>query len=74
LIKTYPKQTKQRKNGIGINGFWGLKFNPTPTPELSPSPEPQDSEPLPTTMVIAPIASVAIVSIGLLVYFKKRKH
>jgi hypothetical protein len=28
----------------------------------------------PTTMVIAPIASVAVVSAGLLVYFKKRKH
>jgi len=28
LIKTYPEQTKQRKNGIGINGFGGLKFNP----------------------------------------------
>ncbi len=30
-------------------------------------------EPFPTTMVIAPIAIVAIVSAGLLVYFKKRK-
>ena len=31
-------------------------------------------EPFPTTMVIAPIASVAIISSGLLVYFKKRKR
>jgi len=33
-------------------------------------PEP---EPFPTTMVIAPIASVAFVGVGLMVYFKKRK-
>ncbi len=30
--------------------------------------------PIPTTIVIAPIASVAVVGVGLLVYFKKRKH
>jgi hypothetical protein len=30
-------------------------------------------DPFPTTMVIAPIASVAIIGSGLLVYFKKRK-
>ena len=30
-------------------------------------------EPFPTTMVIAPIASVAVVGTGLLVYFRKRK-
>jgi len=30
--------------------------------------------PFPITLVIAPIASVAIVGVGLIVYFKKRKH
>ncbi len=30
--------------------------------------------PFPTTMVIAPITSVAVVGTGLLVYFKRRKH
>jgi hypothetical protein len=30
--------------------------------------------PFPTTLVIAPIASVAVVGVGLIVYFKKRKH
>jgi hypothetical protein len=30
--------------------------------------------PFPTTMVIAPIASVAAVTISLIIYFKKRKH
>jgi hypothetical protein len=32
------------------------------------------AEPFPTILVIAPIASVAVVGIGLLVYFRKRKH
>jgi hypothetical protein len=31
-------------------------------------------EPFPTTMVIAPIASAAVIGVGLLVYFKKHKH
>jgi hypothetical protein len=31
-------------------------------------------EPFPTTMVIAPIASVAAIGLGLLFYFKKRQH
>jgi len=30
--------------------------------------------PFPTTLIIAPIASVAVVGVGLLFYFKKRKH
>ena len=36
--------------------------------------KPEPPEPFPTTMLIAPSASVAIVGAGLLVYFKKRKH
>jgi N-acetylneuraminic acid mutarotase len=35
---------------------------------------PEPSESLPTIVVIAPIASVAVVGVGLLVYFKKRKR
>jgi len=31
------------------------------------------TEPFPTTLVVATIASVAVIGIGLLVYFKKRK-
>jgi hypothetical protein len=35
----------------------------------------EPAEPFPTTMLIAPIASVAVASaLGMLVYFKKRKH
>lgn len=33
-----------------------------------------EPEPFPTIIVIAPIVSVAVVGVGLLVYFKKRKH
>ncbi len=39
-------------------------------PELQPS----NPEPFPTTLLIASLAAVAAVSIGLLVYFKKRKR
>jgi len=51
--------------------------NPTPTPTSSPqptsTPEPE-SEPLPTVpVVIASSASMTVVVMGLLVYFKKRK-
>ena len=31
-------------------------------------------EPFPTALVVAPIESVAVISVGLLVYFKKRNH
>jgi hypothetical protein len=32
------------------------------------------SEPFPTTLVIASVITVAVVGVGLLFYFKKRKH
>lgn len=43
---------------------------PTPTPTSSPIPEP---DPFPTTLVTAAVVTVAVVILGLLVYFKKRK-
>jgi N-acetylneuraminic acid mutarotase len=53
----------------------------TPTPTLSPSPSEQPTEtpesqpkPFPTTLLIAAAVSVSVVFLGLLVYFKKRKH
>lgn len=46
---------------------------PTPSPEPTSSPEPQDSQPFPTTIVIASIASAAFGGAGFLVYFIKRK-
>ncbi len=48
---------------------------PTPAPTPSPSPEPQpEPEPFSTILVATASASVAVVSIGGLVYFKKRKR
>jgi parallel beta-helix repeat protein len=50
---------------------------PTPTPSKDPAstPEPQPEEPFPTTLVVtASVASVAFVSMGLVVYFKKCKN
>jgi parallel beta-helix repeat protein len=53
---------------------------PTPTSKSTPSPSlpqetesPSEPEPFPTTLVIASIITVAVVGIGLLVYFKKRR-
>jgi hypothetical protein len=34
----------------------------------------ETSEPFPTTLVIASLASVAVIGVGLLVYFRKRNH
>ena len=49
-------------------------LSPTPTPSPpSPTPNAQsNSELFPTTLVVAPIASVAVIGAGLIVYFKKR--
>jgi N-acetylneuraminic acid mutarotase len=51
--------------------------SPTPfnEPTSTPTTEPQQPEPFPTTLVVATsVAAVATVGVGLLVYFKKRKH
>ena len=42
------------------------------TEQSPPETQPSNPEPFPTTLVIASIASVAVVSIGLLVYFRKK--
>lgn len=49
---------------------------PSPTNSIEPvqSSEPQQHDPFPTTLLIASSAIVAIVCIGLFVYFKKRKN
>jgi hypothetical protein len=46
---------------------------PTPSPTSTPTSEPQQ-EPFPATLIIAPIAILAVTCIGLTVYFKKRKR
>ncbi len=48
-------------------------ITPNAVPSPTPSPEPQP-EPFPTTLVIATAVSGAFVFVGLIVYFKKRKH
>jgi YVTN family beta-propeller protein len=47
----------------------------TPIPTVAPTPIPTpEPEPFPTLLVVASVITVAVVGIGLLVYFKKRKH
>ena len=48
-------------------------LSPTPTPSAEPEPQP---EPFPTALiaVVASIIIMAVVGVGLLVYFRKRKH
>jgi nitrous oxidase accessory protein len=51
--------------------------SPNPSPSSSPSPTAKpntEPEPFPTTLVATSSATVAITGVGLLVYFKKRKH
>lgn len=51
-------------------------INPTPSPDptINPTPSP-DVQPFPITIVAtASVASVAVVGIGLIVYFKKRRR
>ena len=45
----------------------------TPTPTSSPEPQPEQ-EPFPTLLIATASASFAVVGIGGMVYFKKRKH
>jgi nitrous oxidase accessory protein len=54
--------------------------NPSPTPSTTASPSPSPSttplptEPFPTTLVAASVTTVVVLGVGLLLYFKKRKH
>jgi len=50
-------------------------FNVDSTIQSSPTPQENEQKPFPTTLVIVVlIASITVVGVGLLVYFKKRKH
>jgi hypothetical protein len=53
----------------GLNGY----FNETVSFSVDTS-NMQQPDPFLTTMVVASVITVAVVGIGLLVYFKKRKH
>ena len=57
----------------------GPTSSPTPTtsiqnPTINTGPETPKTEPFLTTLVIVIVVSVAVAGVGLLVYFKKRKH
>jgi parallel beta-helix repeat protein len=74
----YPLTTPFDINSVTvIPATWNppLSPEPTPTPIQSHSPEPSPTaEPFPTTLVVGSVVAVAFVGLGLLVYFKKRKH
>lgn len=46
----------------------------SPSPSIEPTDTPPNSEPFPTALVAAALVSIAGVSLGLLVYFKKHNH
>jgi parallel beta-helix repeat protein len=52
------------------------ELTPTPstTPTISPSAKSSNTEPIPTGLVIVPIATVAVIGAVVAIYFKKRKH
>jgi hypothetical protein len=62
--------------------FWLVKTDeyaivpefPSPSPSPSQSPEPIEPELFPTILIIAAVATVVVIGIGLLIYFKRRKH
>jgi hypothetical protein len=49
------------------------KTTPPPTPTIEPTPSPEP-EPFPTTLAVASIATIAVIDLGILVYFKKHKR
>lgn len=60
--------------GISNGSIWIAKTDANGNVRPS-SPEPQpEAEPFPTVLVMASVITVAVVGIGFLVYFKKRKH
>jgi hypothetical protein len=72
IYQIYPLSPSHPEDGNVVSSAL-INFNITSNSPLTPSPEPQ-SEPFPTTLVLAPIATVAVIGVGLLVCFKKRKH
>jgi len=72
--------TDANNDGVGDIPYVIDENNQDNYPLMAPcnEPEPPPTEQVPTTLVIAlviaPIAAVAVIGVGLLVYFKKRKH
>jgi hypothetical protein len=59
------------KEGQVTRYIWAGKTAPEP---ISQQTEPPPPEPSPTAYVIASLVTVAVVGVGLLLYFRKRKH
>lgn len=63
------------ENYLNVNEQYTPSYGTSDPSSPSPSPEAQDQEPFPTVLVAtASAASAAIIGIGLVVYFRKRKH
>ena len=83
-IGDVPYNVVAYKWDVEVEGFVSFVYNQDNYPlmapfeiPLTPTPSPvpkMESQPFPTALVIASIITVAIVSIVLLGYFKKRKH
>jgi hypothetical protein len=81
VVIMQPDTVNEQYTPIGYEGPVQPSPSPSSSPTLSPSPSPTATplntqpEPFPTMLVaIASAALVAIIGIGLLVYFKKRKR
>lgn len=84
----YPNASEVRATGAGDTPYFinenNLDRHPlmalceiyiTDLPSTSPSQKPESNqESFPTTFVIAPLASVAVIGVSLLIYFKKRHN
>jgi parallel beta-helix repeat protein len=84
----YPNASTVGGSGVGDTPFFinenNIDHHPLMAPfdtsdvgvsTSTPSPEPQtEPESFPTTLIVASVGSVAVIGVGLLVYFKKRNH
>jgi parallel beta-helix repeat protein len=84
----YPNASTVGGSGVGDTPFFinenNIDHHPLMAPfdtsdvgvsTSTPSPKPQtEPESFPTTLVVASVGSVAVIGVGLLVYFKKRNH
>ena len=60
------------ENNIYDNTITAIPEAPSTSPSTSPAVTPSNTEPFPITWAVAAVASIAVVSLGLLFYFKKR--
>lgn len=76
-LTKYPNAKEIGNTGIWDKPYEGRESFVDNHPLVEPvaiNPELEKEEPFPTTLVLASIITVIVVGVGLLVYFKKRKH